>query len=599
MTPRGLHVSKDLTLPVDVAGEALALLAKRGAGKTNTGIVLAEEMHKARIQFVVLDPVGAWWGLRSKLDVPIIGGLHGDLELSPTAGALLADVLIESGQSMVLDTSGFATKAEVARFVRDFLDHLYRRLGQQPRLIHVFLEEADEFAPQKPFKEETRMLSAVEQVVRRGRGRGMGITLITQRSAVLNKNVLEQADILVAMRTTGPNDRKAIQGWVGLHTEGDEEGVVESLPSLADGEAWIWNPERDLLKRAQIRMRDTIDVAGRIRAGEKRVDVALKPIDLTKLGAEIEATAEKQRENDPAELRKRIRALENEVAKKPKVDPGFVAWANDRIHELEARETETVEVPAISDADIRVLRNEAQDLIAEGAELRKHADYIDEAVKPILEGLDKITGARAPVTAEDARPPTRPHPSSRAGGAPARDARRREPAPSAAPPSLDGENVKAGARRIVETLARHHPMKVTRSQLGTLAKFKITGGTFQTYFSQLKRLGLIQEIGDEISVTEAGLEFVGVVHQEPMTPDEVVDMWRGSLKAGARRMLDEVLTVGRDGEMTKEELAERLDMAVTGGTFQTYLSTLRRNGLVLVESNYVYPSDALFLGVAA
>jgi DNA helicase HerA-like ATPase len=134
------------------------------------------------------------------------------------------------------------------------LPSAYRQLGKQPRLIHVFLEEADEFAPQRMPRGETKMFSAVEQTVRRGRARGLGITMITQRSAVLNKNVLEQTDVLIAMRTTGPNDRKAVAGWIAAKADESEgPGVVESLPTLETGEAWIWNPERDMLQLVKIR----------------------------------------------------------------------------------------------------------------------------------------------------------------------------------------------------------------------------------------------------------------------------------------------------------------------------------------------------------
>ncbi len=37
-------------------------------------------------------------------------------------------------------------------------------------------------------------------------------------------------------------------------------------------------------------------------------------------------------------------------------------------------------------------------------------------------------------------------------------------------------------------------------------------------------------------------------------------------------------------------------MTESGGTFQTYLSTLRRNGLAEVQGGWVRPSDTLFIG---
>jgi hypothetical protein len=48
---------------------------------------------------------------------------------------------------------------------------------------------------------------------------------------------------------------------------------------------------------------------------------------------------------------------------------------------------------------------------------------------------------------------------------------------------------------------------------------------------------------------------------------------------------------------SRRELAEQLGMAEAGGTFGTYLSTLRRNGLAGVDGGGVVASDSLFLRV--
>lgn len=45
-----------LKMPINAATKTFALLAKRGAGKTYTGAVMAEELYKNNIPFVVFDP---------------------------------------------------------------------------------------------------------------------------------------------------------------------------------------------------------------------------------------------------------------------------------------------------------------------------------------------------------------------------------------------------------------------------------------------------------------------------------------------------------------------------------------------------------------
>jgi uncharacterized protein len=92
-----LHLSKDLRLPVEAVTQTVAILAKRGAGKTYTAAVMVEEMLKAGLQLVVVDPVGVWWGLRSSADgqheglpIVIMGGEQGDLppEVGPASSSL-------------------------------------------------------------------------------------------------------------------------------------------------------------------------------------------------------------------------------------------------------------------------------------------------------------------------------------------------------------------------------------------------------------------------------------------------------------------------------------------------------------------------------
>jgi DNA helicase HerA-like ATPase len=97
-----LRISRDLALPIEAVTDTFAFLAKRGAGKTYSASVLAEEMLKAKEQIVVLDPTGAWWGLRSSADgkgegfpVTILGGEKGDVPLEETAGRLIADLAVD------------------------------------------------------------------------------------------------------------------------------------------------------------------------------------------------------------------------------------------------------------------------------------------------------------------------------------------------------------------------------------------------------------------------------------------------------------------------------------------------------------------------
>jgi len=205
----------DLVLPDDAVTQTFAILGKRGSGKSSAAKVMAEEMHAAGHQWVAVDPKGDWHGLRSSVDgkqpglpIPVFGGLHGDLDLSPTAGAVMAELIVTQGISCVLDVSGFDTKADQIRFLTDLGQGLYNHARRQLSPIHLFLEEADEFLPQMVDKDMGRCVGVWTRIIKLGRSFGLGATLITQRSASVNKGALTQVDTLVAMRTTAPTDRK-------------------------------------------------------------------------------------------------------------------------------------------------------------------------------------------------------------------------------------------------------------------------------------------------------------------------------------------------------------------------------------------------------
>lgn len=65
MTARALHLAKHLSLPADAVTQTFAIFGKRGSGKTNGATVLVEELLKAHLPVVILDPVDAWWGLKA------------------------------------------------------------------------------------------------------------------------------------------------------------------------------------------------------------------------------------------------------------------------------------------------------------------------------------------------------------------------------------------------------------------------------------------------------------------------------------------------------------------------------------------------------
>jgi hypothetical protein len=563
-----LQLAADFALPADAVTQTFAILAKRGAGKTYAAAVLVEELLKAGLHAVVVDPVGVWWGLRAAADgthpglpIVILGGDHGDVPLGLAAGELIADLIVDEGISAVLDLSHFR-KGEQVRFMTDFCEVLYHK---NRRPLQLVLDEADAFAPQRPQKGQERMLGAVEDLVRRGRARGIGVTLVTQRSAVLNKDTLTQAEVLIALRTIAPQDRDAIDAWIKVHgTPEQREELLTSLPSLPIGTAWFWSPGwLDVFRKVQVRKRETFDSSATPQVGTQlQPPKQLAEVDIEKLRARIAAMIEKAKADDPRELKRRIADLERQLRNRAPAT---------KIETV----VERVEIPVVGDEQLHQLEQIVSTLSETGQQLVAAAQEIAAAIA-------RVTALPAPPITEITPVRAAPSPARATAPAPRPVAR-----PNGAAPA-DELSLRAGERKMLEVLARHYPLKVTRTQLGTLAGFTPSGGTFGAYFGTLKRAGFLTESRTgEVAITPAGLDYLGAaMPPQPQTTEELLAMWRGALRAGERKMLDELLRVYPDA-LTREELGARTGYTASGGTFGAYLGTLRRNDLVQIDGDTV------------
>ena len=276
----GLRISKDLELPRDAGVWTFAILAIKGAGKTYGACVLAEEMVKNNIPIVALDGLGIWWGLRvgvkGKEGLPIVvfGGQHQDLPIPLKFGKnpkikvvdedrlrLMVAAILEAGINAVLDTSEFSKGMQrriVATFVLE-LNHLNSKYGVR----HVFIEEADMWCPQRGMTGDVAVSAgAIDDLVRRGGNFNLGCTLITQRSAVLNKDVLTQANCLIVLRILHKLDKDAVKTWVESVARPKDPKIMkwfDSLRELKNGEAYVWKPENPkIFKQITFRERETL-----------------------------------------------------------------------------------------------------------------------------------------------------------------------------------------------------------------------------------------------------------------------------------------------------------------------------------------------------
>src|SRR5204863_3363346 len=132
--------------------------------------------------------------------------------LEKHAGAKIAEALASENIFAVIDVS-MESKHTWRQFLTEFSLGLMQLNPESPR--HLFIEEAPEFVPQRTKVALTAQCKeAVERLVRLGRNRGYGCTLLSQRPATVDKDVLSQCENLFVLRTVGPHDRKALEEWI-------------------------------------------------------------------------------------------------------------------------------------------------------------------------------------------------------------------------------------------------------------------------------------------------------------------------------------------------------------------------------------------------
>lgn len=561
-----LKISDSLSLPIEAVTQTFAIVARKRVGKTYTASVMAEEFISAKLPIVVLDPTGAWWGLRSTADgkgdgypVVIIGGSHGDVPLEEHAGKVIADLVVDHPGFYVIDFSLTESEAAQDRFATDFGTHFYRRKESARFPMHLFIDEADAFMPQQPFPGQKKMLGAFDTIIRRGGIRGIGATLITQRPAVLNKNALTQAETLIALQMSGSQDIDAIEHWTRVHgTKEQRAEMIGSIATLQRGECWFWSPSwLEVFKRINIRERQTFNSSATPKAGEKAIIAPkLAPVDIQKLGDRIKDAAEKVKENDPAELRRRIIALQKEL--------GVLKTQSQKIPSPVQKE-----ISVLTDEDRRLVSNLAEkmeEFSCRREELIKSQVVLSKAIVTVLEQSQHIKQKLL-------SPPSRvaPQPMS------ARVANPVIPR-TVTPDSTNGDISIGKCERALLSVLAKYPEGCTKNKLILLAGYSWSGST-QNALGKLRALGLVDgQNSGVIKITDAGMAN-GKFDPLP-EGEQFLDYWLNYPQFGkCERTLLKCLIENPAG-LDRQQLLEASGYEWSGST-QNALGALRTAGVIV------------------
>jgi hypothetical protein len=554
-----IRISDNLALPADAVTQTFAFLARRGAGKSYGAMKLAEGMLESDAQIIAIDPVGVWYSLRiaadgkgKGFDLPILGGLHGDIPLEPGAGALIADLIVDRGISAVLDVSMFR-KNERKQFATAFAEQLFHRKKERRSPLHFFVEEAQVFVPQfagsKGEGSDARMLGAFEDLVKLGRNFGIGVTLISQRPQSVNKDALNQTEALFVLQTNGAQERKALENWI-VEQGVDNKKLVDELPSLPIGTAYLWSPSwLRKLEKVKIGKRETYNASATPTSGQERAEPRpLSKAELIEVEQAMSATIARAKADDPKELRKQIAELQRQV----KIMPAKAETIVER-----------VEVPVLPEAT--------------AAELREVVAAAGKLLDRFVAITDQIGGALARVhrPASVVVPP-------------------RTVAPRIAPQRQSGtasSDVSLGkAERMVMTALAQNPQGCEKTQLGILAGYSPGSGHFNNIMGKLRSAGYVNR-GEPIAITQEGIDALG--SYEPLPTGEALRAyWLGRLGKAEGAILTALIGSYPQG-LTKDELGAEAGYSSNSGHFNNVLGKLRT--LKLAEGyGEIKASGALF-----
>ncbi|MFA5771273.1 MAG: DUF87 domain-containing protein [Thermoplasmata archaeon] len=208
--------------------EIIDLIGAGGAGTQASTIYQAiKELktmtHKYTLQNVIdylkEDKNGGKWNVINALEMLTSIGLFGEPSTK-------IEELARFGQTTIINFRGVPPNVQeiaVKKLASEFFE--LRKIEKIPPLMLV-MEEVHNFAPQQGTALCSRTLRTIAS---EGRKFGLGICMVSQRPAKVDKNIISQCNTQIILKVTNPNDLKAIVNSVEGLTVGLEE-EIQKLP---------------------------------------------------------------------------------------------------------------------------------------------------------------------------------------------------------------------------------------------------------------------------------------------------------------------------------------------------------------------------------
>lgn len=191
--------------------EAIKILASDGGDYGLEDVIAQAEKDTSK----------AKWGLIGHLealaDLGIFSGKATDL-----------NDLLQRGKASIIEMTGVPPDLQgmiVAKLLSDLFEARKRNLVN-PGMVVV--EEAHNYIPERG-SGKAASTAVIRTIAAEGRKFGLGLLVISQRPARVDKNVISQCNTQIILRVTNPNDLRALsKGIEGMSSELEEE--IKRLP---------------------------------------------------------------------------------------------------------------------------------------------------------------------------------------------------------------------------------------------------------------------------------------------------------------------------------------------------------------------------------
>jgi tellurite resistance protein len=528
----------------------LLIQANSGGGKSYLLRRLAEQLY-GHVQTIILDPEGEFFTLREKYGYVLVGE-GGETPCDVRSAAMLAERFLELKASAVCDLyEAFRSRPmERRQWVRYFLNALIDAPRALWHPLIVIVDEAHKFCPQESPKaasmQDREIIGGCKEAMvalsTTGRKRGFCPIWATQRLAKLDKDASSEFfNRLVGMTIEDVDvDRAADLMSV---SKDEKHEFRQSLRTLDPGQFYAFGRaitiERTLVKVGSVETRHP--ESGKQAAGSSAPPMPDEVKKFLPQLSDLPKEAE-QKARTEAELKREIRDLKAQLTN-----------AQRMANVANVKPDVSVRKP-----DPAQIKLQAEKML--GAALRKRdlswmkavRDSQRELERRISEATKQLAGAIASVpfrAPEDI--PAIEMPATPAAAAPliTRPATSR---PLPTPDAFAGDDkLQAGEKAILLAAAQCHP--ADRVQLSILSGYKKS--TRNRYIQYLQQKGLVEEKGEHIIPTAAGMAALGEDYEPLPTGQELQRYWLQRLPEGERVILEFVLSFGTE-PVDREAISE-------------------------------------------